>query len=170
MAGSYASRGRFNRPREIPPLREDPFTPDEYDADRCAMVKSLWESQDDALRQRDRQVEENIRMLAGQHWIVWSDMRGRFMNLAEMLDDDERRWRHMPVLNRLFLWFILQHARMNENPPVISWLPGPDRIDAMLAEVMDAVHKYIWRETGMIEVLDRLFAWLIPGGRAFLKS
>lgn len=170
MAGSYASRGRFNRPREIPPLREDPFTPDDYDADRCAMVKSLWESQDDALRQRDRQVEENIRMLAGQHWIVWSDMRGRFMNLAEMLDDDERRWRHMPVLNRLFLWFILQHARMNENPPVISWLPGPDRIDAMLAEVMDPVHKYIWRETGMLEVLDRLFAWLIPGGRAFLKS
>lgn len=109
-------------------------------------------------------------MLHGQHWIVWSNLRGRYVNLAEHLSDDERRWRHMPVLNRLVIWFVLMHARMTENPPVISWQPGPDRIDALLAEVCDPIYKYIWRDVGMIEVLDRLISWMIPSGRAFLKT
>lgn len=156
--------------KDIPPLREDPFTPDELDNMRAEYVMGLWHEQDDRLRQRDRQVEENIRMLLGQQWIVWSDLRGKFVDLAEHLDDDEKRWRHMPVLNRLFLWFILTHARMTENPPVITWQPGPDRIDAELAEVMDPIFKFVWRDVGMIEVLDRLTSWLIPSGRAYLKT
>lgn len=170
MGSVYATERSFSRPGDIPPLRKSPFEADAFDAARAAYVKSLWHSQDQLLRRRDRQVEENIRMLLGQQWIAWSDMRGRFVDLADALSDDEKRWRHMPVLNRLFLWFLLQHARMNENPPVISWQAGPDRIDAMLAEVMDPVFKYLWYDVEMLEVLDRLFTWLIPSGRAFLKS
>lgn len=170
MAYATKTARRFNKPSEIPPLRQDPNAPDEYDQTRCEWVKGLWHAQDELLRQRDRQVEENIRMLLGQHWIVWSDLRQRFVNLSETLSDDERRWRHMPVLNRLFLWYVLYHARMTENPPVITWQPGPDRVDAMLAEVMDPVFKYLWRDAQMLEVLDRMFSWMIPSGRAFLKS
>lgn len=162
--------GQFDRPRDIPPLRQSPFTADDHDPARCAYIKGLWEGQDELLRTRDRQVEENIRMLHGQQWIVWSDMRGRFVNLAEHMGDDERRWRHMPVLNRLFLWYVLLHARMTENPPILSWQPGPDRIDALLAEVCDPIFKFIWRDVGMLEVLDRAIAWMIPSGRVYLKS
>lgn len=160
----------FRRPSDIPPLRDGIYVPDAYDAERVAFITSLWTGQDGLLRNRDRQVEENIRMLHGQQWIVWSNLRGRFVNLAEHMTDDEKRWRHMPVLNRLLVWFVLTHARMTENPPVLTWQPGPDRIDEMLAQVCDPVYKYIWRDTGMLEILDRLFSWMIPGGRAYLKS
>lgn len=170
MPSAASSSRTFSRPQDIPPLREDPFEPDGHDDERVAWIKSLWHSQDDLLRGRDRQVEENVRMLCGQHWIVWSDLRQRFIDVAEMLEDDEKRWRHMPVLNRLFLWFMLIHARMTENPPVLTWQPGPDRIDAMLAEVADPIYKHVWSDTDMIEVLGRLFSWLIPSGTAYLKS
>src|SRR5690606_35086894 len=111
MLNSQVQRSRqFDRPGGIPPIREDPFAPDDHDAQRCEWVKGLWESQNDLLRRRDRQVEENIRMLLGQQWIVWSEMRQRYINLADTLSDDEKRWRHMPVLNRLFLWYVLLHA------------------------------------------------------------
>lgn len=162
---------RFTRISEIPQLRADPWGEEPgLDEIRADWVMGLWHEQDDRLRQRDRQVEENIRMLLGQQWIVWSELRQRYVDLAEHLSDDEKRWRHMPVLNRLFLWFILTHARMTENPPVIAWNPGPDRIDAELAEVYDPIFKHLWSDVGMIEVIDRLAAWLIPSGRAHLKS
>ncbi len=160
----------FTRVSDIPPLRLSTFEPDDHDEARADYAISLWKSQDNLLRQRDRQVEENIRMLLGQHWAVWSELKGRFVDLSEHLGTDEKKWRHMPVLNRLFIWYVLHHARMTENPPIIGFQAGPDRIDAQLAEVMDVVFKYIYREAGMIEVLDRLFSWMIPSGRAFLKS
>lgn len=167
---SAAQRGRRFNVSEIPPLREDPFAPDVHDAARAEWVMGLWHEQDDRLRQRDRQVEENIRMLLGQHWIVWNELLQRYVDVSEYLSDDEKKWRHMPVLNRIFLWFILTHARMTENPPVISWQPGPDRIDAELAEVIDPIMKHLWQEVGMLDVIDRLVAWLLPSGRAHLKS
>lgn len=170
MASAATTTRRFTRPSEIPPLRRHPFEPDELDEARCAFNKALWHSQDELLRQRDRQVEENLRMLHGQHWIAWSDLRQRFVDIASTLSDDEKRWRHFPVLNRLFLWFVLLHARMNENPPVLSWQAGPDRIDALLAETADVLFKHLWYDVEMLEVLDRLTAWMIPSGRAYLKS
>ena len=170
VSSEVATSRRFNRPSLIPPLREDPFAADDYDAERAAWVQSLWHEQDDLLRGRDRQVEENVRMLLGQQWIVWSATRGRFENLADYMEDDEKRWRHMPVLNRLFLWFVLLQARMTENPPILSWQAGPDRLDSMLAEVMDPVFKWLWNDVEMLDVLDRMFSWLIPSGRAHLKS
>lgn len=167
---SGARQYTFKRASELPPLRESPFAPDGHDAARAEYNKYLWCEQDDLLRSRDRQIEENIRMLHGQQWIVWSEMKGRFINLLDTLEDDEKRWRHMPVLNRLLLWFVLLHSRMTENPPVVGWNAGPDRIDAILAEVADPIVKYLWTETQMPEVLDRMFAWLIPCGRSHLKT
>lgn len=171
MSSASATRGqRFSRPGDVPPLRVGPYEGDELDHLRAEYAKGVWHEQDDRLRPRDRQVEENIRMLLGQQWIVWSELRQRYVDLSEHLSDDEKRWRHMPVLNRLFLWFILTHARLTENPPVIAWSPGPDQIDADLAEVMDSVWKHLWKEVGMLEVLDRAIAWLVPSGRVHLKT
>lgn len=157
--------------RETPPLRASPFEPDGKDSSRVEFMRSLFHAQDHLLRARDRQVEENIRMLCGQHWSVWSDVQQKFLDISAYLSDTERRWRQFPVLNRLLLWYMLLHARMTENTPVIAFQPETsDRLDLTLAEAMDTVFKTVWRTAGMTEVLDGLTAWLIPGGSAFLKS
>lgn len=145
--------------------------PDEFDGQRVEYVTRLWHSQDAGLASRDRQVEENVRMLAGQQWTFWSDLLGKFVDVSRFMTDEEKRWRQRPVINRLLYWYMLIHARLTENPPVITFQPATgDRIDAELAEVMDTVTKTLWNETGMLEVVDRLMAWLIPGGRAYLKT
>lgn len=154
-----------------PPLRSAPLEPDGHDGRRVELVHRLWHGQDGPLRQRDRQVEENIRMLSGRQWDVWNDMLGRFVDITRYMSDEERRWRQRPVVNRLLYWYMLIHSRLTENAPVVSFQPATgDRIDAELAEVMDTVFKTLWEECGMLEVLDRLMAWLIPGGSAYLKS
>lgn len=110
-------------------------------------------------------------MLCGQHWSVYSELAGKFVDLRQYLSDSDRRWRQFPVNNRLLLWFMVLHARMTENPPVIAFQPATsDRLDAELAEVMDTIFKHVWQEAGMLEVIDHLTSWLIPGGSAFLKS
>ncbi len=110
-------------------------------------------------------------MLCGQQWTIWNETLGAYIDVTQFMTDDERRWRFLPVVNRILHWFILQHARMTENPPVITWQPASgDRIDAELAEVADVIWKVLWHETGMLERIDELMAWLIPSGTAYAKS
>jgi hypothetical protein len=156
----------------VPPLRPDPFEVDaEHDKARVIYVHSLWDDQNDLLRDRDRQIEKNVRMICGNQWSVWSSLLGQYMDLRDYLSDEERRWRIFPVINRMLHWYMLLHARMTENPPVITFQPmSGDHLDAELSEVMDTVWKFLWQDTGMAEKVDDLFAWLIPGGRAYLKS
>jgi hypothetical protein len=155
----------------VPPLRESPFEPDEFDHRRVEWAKKMWHGQDELLRRRDRTVEENIRMLAGQHWSVYAPYLQRFIDVTQWMTDDERRWRQRPVINRVLYWFILTHARLTENPPILTFQPSTgDRFDAELAEVADTIFKTKWREAQMLEVLDRLMAWMIPGGRAHLMT
>ncbi len=158
--------------RAAPPIRERPDGEDEYDRDRITLVRDLsWQSQDVAYLQRDRQVEENIRMLLGRQWEVFSPHLGRFVDVTSYMNDAERAWRQRPVINKIFFWYMLTHARLTESDPIIGFRPSSgDRLDAMLAEVMDPIFKTLWEEIGMGEVLDRLVAWIVPGGRAFLKS
>lgn len=155
----------------VPPLRESPFEPDGLDNQRVEWAKKMWHGQDELLRRRDRQVEENIRMLAGQHWSVYNPYLQKFLDITTWMTDDERRWRQRPVINRVLYWYILTHARLTENPPILTFQPSTgDRFDADLAEVADTLFKTKWREAQMLEVLDRLMAWMIPGGRAHLMT
>lgn len=153
-----------------PTLRESRFAPDRYDGERIQYVLRHWDSQTASLLARDRTIEENIRMLLGQQWHVWNERFRRFLDVTEWMSEDERQWRHRPVFNRLMLWFIVTHARVTENPPLIGWLPGPDRLDAELADVMDVIFKAKWRAVGMTDVIDRLYQWLLPAGEAYLYS
>ncbi len=167
------TRGRPYAHRDIPPLRPSPFDADEFDPLRVDYVRKFWHSQDGPLRLRDRQIEHNVRVLCGQQWVVFSKLLNKFVDIGHQVADEtgQEDWRQRPVLNVMLYWFVLTHARMTENPPIISFLPASgDRIDAELAEVMDVLFKIQWSQTGMIEVLDRLCAWLIPGGSAYLKS
>jgi len=155
-----------------PPMREDPFGEEETrDGKRCDWAHELWENQTWALQYRDRQVEENVRMLAGHQWDVFSTILNKWVDVSRFLTDSERRWRQRPVVNRLLYWYMLTHARMTENPPVASFQPATgDRYDAMLAEVLDTVHKSLWKELEMLERFDSMAAWMIPGGCAYMRT
>jgi hypothetical protein len=154
-----------------PPVRQAPDRPDQHDQRRIEYGKGLWHSQDDVRRLRDRHVEENIRMICGQQWHQWSSLLQRFLDVNEWMSEDERRWRQRPVVNWILYWYMLTHARLTENSPIITFQPsGPDRYDAMLAETMDQLHKHHWSKAGMLSVNDRLMQQLIPGGEAFGMS
>ncbi len=154
-----------------PPLRQRPDAEDADDGRRIAYAEALWESQTWALGARDRQIEENVRMLAGQQWHVYSSLLQKWVDISRFLTDDERRWRQRPVVNRLLYWYMLTQARMTENPPVVTFQPATgDRSDAQLAEVYDVIFKSLWVELDMIETLDRFFSWVAAAGVGYLKT
>lgn len=158
------------RATDAPPLRADPTAKDNFDGERLRYYHTLYRSQDQALRDRDRQIEENVRMLCGQQWLVYDALTNTHFDVRDWFTDAERRWRQRPVVNWLLPWFTLTHAKITENPPILTFLPGPDRIDADLAEVMDTLFKLHWREAEMIDVWDRAAAWLVVSGGVNLVS
>ncbi len=160
---------------KIPNIREQDENdihgvPDDDDNQRIAWAVYLWDSQDDSVRRRDRQIEENIRMLAGQQWSVFNPRLGRFVDVTAWMSNEEKKWRQRPVFNRLLPWFIITHARMTENPPIVTFVPGPDRIDSMLAATLDVIFKAQWRNINMASIWDKASAWLIPSGMVYLES
>lgn len=167
-----ASLGTPRAPMTPPPMRQDPLTPEpNLDGARAAWIAGRWHQQDDVLRARDRQIEENIRMLCGQQWTVWNPALQKFIDVQHWFGDPDRYWRQRPVVNRLLYWFILTHARMTENPSIVSFQPNnPDQMSADLAEAMDTLYKIIWQTAGMDEAIDQRAAWLIPSGEAYLIS
>lgn len=155
---------------EVPRLRRN-SRDDGKDGKRVSYVEELWQMQEWALQQRDRQIEENIRMLAGQQWMVYSDLLQKWVDISEYLSDAERRWRQRPVINRLLFWYMLTKARTTENPPVVTFQPATgDETDAMLAEVMDPIFKSQWSEMGMLEKVDDWMSWVIAAGTGYLKT
>lgn len=154
------------RPIKRPPLRVQ-NQPDASDGDRIAYAQGLWHDQDAALRSRDRQVEENVRMLVGQQWAIYDPISGAVVDPTKWMTENERKWKQRPVVNRILPWFMLTHARLTENPPIVTFVPGPDRIDSLAAQTWDVILKTVWREAEMTDAHDRLVSWLIPGGRAY---
>ena len=170
--GSTGVPGQGKSPlgRRVPPPLRQNNQPDGYDSERSAYYWSLYRSQDTALLQRDRQIEENVRMLCGQQWAVFSPFLNRFFDISEWMSDAEKRWRQRPVINHLLKWFIITHARLTENAPILTFVPGPDALDAQLAEVMDTAFKITWRDANMADVVDRIARWAVPGGGAYALS
>src|SRR5574341_930611 len=153
------------RPR--PPLRQQPDQPDDGDSDRAQFYNRLWESQRYALMPFHLQIEENVRMLLNQQWLMFNPSLGMYVDVATWFTDAERRWHHWPVLNKEIGWFILTHARMTENSPVFTYVPGPDAEDAQLAEALDTLIKYEWRRMAALDSLSRILAWVLAAGRAY---
>lgn len=109
-------------------------------------------------------------MLAGQQNSVFHPAFGKWIDVSDWMTDDERRWRQRSVLNRLLPWYIITHARATENQPIVTFVPGPDRADAELAEMLDIAVKSVWFEANMEDVHDRLMGWVIAAGRGHLLS
>ncbi len=159
-----------NSPNGFIPLRPSAIDDDTLDPKRLASVRQSWSRYDDLLRSYQRQIEENVRMLSGQQHSIYHPALQRWLNVEDWMRPDELRWRQRPVFNRLLPWFIITHARATENPPIVTFAPGPDRIDAELASVMDVSFKTLWREMGMADAHDRLMGWVICAGRGHLLT
>lgn len=159
-----------NTPKGFVPMREGPDVADAYDGKRIVLLKQQWSTLDDLVRQQNRQIEENVRMIAGQHNSYYHPVFGKWMDVTDWMTDDERRWRQRPVLNRMLPWYVITHARATESQPIVTFVPGPDRADAELAEVLDVSMKSLFFEMGMEDVHDRLMAWVIAGARGHLIS
>lgn len=157
--------------RTIPPLRPNPEAPDGLDGLRLAWGRRFWHSQDEALRRYNKSVEENVRMVAGQHNTTWNQWLQRWVDVTDWMTDKERQWRQRPVINRILYWFMITHSRLTENLPIITFQPSTaDRIDAMLAECYDTIYKTVWRDAGMVDVNDMIHAWMVVAGRAYAES
>ncbi len=154
-----------------PPIRAEPSTPDNFDAERLTLVRKRWTAQDAACMERDRQVELAVRMLAGRQWDIWSPKRGRFVDPSQYMDENERRWRQRPVVDFLGWGHQLNVAKLTESPPVVSFEPSTaDHADATLAEVCDTIFKTIAYDAGMDDKRARYMSWAYAAGECYLKS
>lgn len=153
----------------IPAMRRDPQDT-ALDGARTAWLQAWWRAQDPAYARYSRSVEENVRLLFGDHWLIWSPIAGRFIDLDAFLTEQERARLQRPTINWTLYWFILTHARLTENQPVLTFRPGPDVKDSTLAEMADTIHKVLWEEMSMAEMNDLAMAWVVAGGQAFLKT
>lgn len=167
-----ASSTTLRTPRGFVPLREaaTPDAKDRFDTARIQLVRHGWGNLDDLVRTRNRQIEENVRMIAGQQHSYYHPVFGKWMDVTDWMTADERRWRQRPVLNRMLPWFVITHARATESQPIVTFVPGPDRADAELAEMLDIAVKSLSFEMGMEDVHDRLMAWVIAAGCGHLIS
>lgn len=159
-----------SRQDRVPPMRKQSDEPDAFDGERIGYAWQFWNRQTAALRQRDREIEENVRFICGQQWIVWSSALQSFFDVERWLTEEEKMWRQRPVFNRILAWFVYNHARCTENPPILTFQPGPDAMDAELAAVMDIVWKYVWHAANMTDNNDRIMAWALAAGRAHAVS
>ena len=154
----------------LPPLRQDPRTEAPTDGALLARLKGEWSAQDNVMRARDLSIEEVVSFLCNRQWIQYNDITGRHYDITEWMTEEEKRWRQRPVVNLMLPWFLLTHARMTENPPIITMVPGPDQKDAQLAEILDVLCKLTWKQAGMTDVIDRLYAWMIASGEVYWMS
>jgi hypothetical protein len=167
--GQLASGG--DAASAMPPLRAEPRTPDTVvDGALLARLHGEWDAQNSVMRQRDLSIEENISFLSGRQWIQYNDLMGRYFDVSEWMTEDERRFRQRPTVNLLLPWFLITHARLTENPPILTFSPGPDAKDAQLAEIQDVLCKLAWKNAGMTDVIDRLYSWMIPSGEVYWQS
>lgn len=144
---------------------------DGNNTDRLVLVHQRWSNEDMALIYRDRSVEENIRVLLGDMWSVWSPVMGKFINIAFALGAPETVWRELPRVNLCADWFDLTVARLTENAPILgATAQDADRLSAMLAEACDVLLPKLWDELGMSERVLMIAAWMASAGWCFLKT
>lgn len=154
-----------------PALRESALEPDALDNKRLEMVHGRWAAQDAIRLPYERQVEEHCRLLAGRQWDTWSDTLGRFVDVTSFMSETDKAWRQRPVVNYLVYWYLLTHARLTENPPILTFQPATaDRADAQLAQTLDTIYKTVWADAHMSEAMDLLMGWVVAAGTGYLKS
>lgn len=152
------------RDTDPPPMGEDPATLVQF----LHHTRTRWQQ---IRRPYLRQVEENVRNLAGYQYDAYIPELQEFVNLAQFFVPSDERWRRFPVDNWLTQRFFLQAiAKLTENPPVLGAMPGTsDQADADAALILDPWLKYQWHRMGMAEKLYQAYGWLLTAGAFVLK-
>jgi hypothetical protein len=100
----------------------------------------------------------------------WSRELGRFIDITMLFSDEEKLWRQRPVVNYLAYWYLLTHARLTENPPIITFQPATsDRADAMLAQTLDTVYKTVWADAHDGGSDGPHAGWVVAAGTGYLQ-
>lgn len=135
------------------------------------VVQERWKAQDGLWWPTIRQVQDNVRMIEGRHWDVWMPSQQRFVDITSLLTEKDREFFQRPVFNYVGDWFVRTHGKLTEKPPVVSFLPATgDQKDADLAEVMDAIHKYLWFGAEMEERVSELVGMVLAASSGVVKS
>ena len=152
--------GQDTAPRTLPPLGEDPGQIAAYLNDR------LWAGYTEMRRPWLRQVEENVRNLAGRQFDSYVPELDQFVDLSSVYLPGDERWRRAPVFNWLGQhWFVLHLAKLTENIPVLGAMPSTgDTRDAQTAALFDPFFKYQWNQMRMPEQQFKLFGWVLAAG------
>ena len=152
--------GQDTAPRTLPQIGEDPGQIAAYLNDR------LWAGYTELRRPWLRQVEENVRNLAGRQFDAYVPELDQFVDLSSVYLPGDERWRRAPVLNWLSShWFVLHLAKLTENLPILGAMPATgDTRDAMTAALFDPFFKYQWNQMRMPELQFRLFGWVLAAG------
>ncbi len=133
--------------------------------------EDCWRSWRNAYRPWWRQVEENVRMLAGRQWDTYIEGLADFVDLSSYFAIDDERWRKYPVFNWLGHYYKITRSKLTENPPAIGYLPhSPDERDARLAQTGEPVWKAAWLAMDMPELVFDLYGWLLTAGRGILMT
>lgn len=148
----------------MPPLGGDPQQIASY------LNETVWGGYTRLRRPWLRQVEQNVRALAGQQYDEYLDSAGQFVNVAAYFLPEDERWRRAPVFNWLKqTWFISALAKLTENIPILGALPATaDQVDAQTAAIFDPFFRYEWAQMGMPEKMFDLYGWLLTAGEAWV--
>lgn len=162
-----AEGARDERQRYVP-IRRTPDQEDGADHERIAHYMRKWKAQDNAYLGYARTVEEHIRMLSGRQWDLWSDLYGRFIDVLQFMSERERKHAMRPCMDYLGYWYALTLSKVVENRGVITFTPSTsDRLDGMLAEVMDPVWKTLWDEMELDQRRQRMAGWCLIAGEGY---
>jgi hypothetical protein len=136
----------------------------------AAYLNRTWNTYRTQRRPWLRQVEENVRNLAGRQYDTYIDSLGEFVNLSEVFVPSDERWRRAPVFNWLGqVWFMQSLAKLTENVPLLGALPASaDRKDAQLAAIWDSFWRYQWRQMSMAQKAYAHYGWLLTTGESVL--
>jgi hypothetical protein len=147
------------------PLRAQPDREDPADGERIEYYMRKWNAQDAAYHGYARQVEKHIRMLAGRQWDEWSDLYGRYIDVLQFMDDREKKHAMRPVMDYLGFWYAITLSKVLENRGLISFQPATaDRIDALLAEVMEPMWRTLWDQMEMDSRRMLMAGWCLVAG------
>ena len=109
-------------------------------------------------------------MVSGRQYDRFIENVGDFVDLSEYFVQSDDEWRQHPTFNWLAHYYKLTISKLTENLPAMGYIPaGADWTDAVLAELMEPVWRYEWRQMEMAENMFPMYGWVILAGRAITK-
>lgn len=134
--------------------------------------RTIWDAYQDLRQPYLRQIEANVRALAGRQYDEYVPEAGGFVDLSELFASEDDKWRRKPVFNWLAQqWYQVKLAKLTENAPILGCLPASsDATDGMTAAIFESFFRYYWDRLSMPELVFPLTGWVLTAGEAVLFS